>query len=191
MNTYGRGNPEVERVIAEMNALNAAIQAAHPEHAREARAMVRAVEAQWPVPRTVADFTVRASMARITGSEAPTGEPERTTGEACTWPVRAFELVSLAWLAWSRGDAARAHHHIERWVAEAAMPENLNNSDSAIQAFAVALWGNAVEALVDGRVDDARRFYGRVYEVGSSFGTESHPTVLWTMAASFFVTPEG
>lgn len=190
MNTYGRGNPEVERVIAEMNALNAAISAPTPELAREAQAMVRAVEAQWPAPRTVADFTVRASMARITGSKAPAGEPERTVGEPCTWSVRAFELIALAWLAWSRGDSERARHHIERWSAEAGRPENLNNSDSAIQSFAVALWANAIEALLEGRTDDSRRFYERVYEVGSSFGTESHPTVLWTMAASFF-TPGG
>jgi hypothetical protein len=188
MNTYGRGNPEVERVIAEMNALNAALQAEGPKLAAEAQAMVRAVENGWPEPRTVTDFTVRAAMARITGGAQLTGDPERA--EMPTWPVRAFELVALAWLAWSRGDTGQARHHIGRWLAESEMPENATGSDGAIQAFAVALWANAIEALIEGRTDDSRRFYERVYQVGSSFGTESHPTVLWTMAASFF-TPEG
>jgi hypothetical protein len=188
MNTYGRGNPEVERVIAEMNALNAALSACSPALAREAQGMVRAVEGAWPEPLTVADFTVRAAMARITGGSPPTGDPERTVMPP--WPMRAFELVALAWLAWSRGDMDLATHHIERWVAEAAMPENLSNSEGAIQGFAIALWANAIEALIEGRAEDSRRFYERVYQVGSSFGTESHPTVLWTMAASFF-TPEG
>lgn len=180
---YGRGDPEVERVISEMNALNAALSSDVPP--RQARAMIQEVERQWPTPRTVSDFTIRAAMARITGNAVPAGEPERTTGEAAAWSVRAFELVALAWLAWTRGETERARFWIRRWAAESADKMNLDR-EGAIQAFAVALWANAVEALVEERPFDARRFFRRVYEVGSSFGTESHPTVLWTMAASFF-----
>ncbi len=185
MSTYGRGNPEVERVIAEMNALNAAMTASTPVLAREAQAMVRGVENAWPSPVTVSDFTIRAAMSRITGTTAPSGEPARTTGEEAVWAVRAFELVALAWLAWSRGDERRARFMIEQWSRESEDKTNLTE-EGAIQAFAVALWANAIEALINGRTEDARRFFRRVYEVGSSFGTESHPTVLWTMAASFF-----
>ena len=151
--------------------------------------MVRAVETAWPMPVSVTDFTVRAAMSRITGTVAPSGEPERTTGEAAVWAVRGFELIALAWLAWSRGDERRARFMIEQWSREGEDKTNLSE-EGAIQAFAVALWANAIEALIEGRPEDARRFFRRVYEVGSSFGTESHPTVLWTMAASFF-TPEG
>jgi hypothetical protein len=185
MSTYGRGNPEVERVIAEMNALNAAIQASDPRLAREAQGMVRAVEATWPEPRTVSDYAIRTAMARITGNPLPTGEPERTTGEATIWAVRAFELIGLAWLAWTRNDPQRARFWIGRWSIEGEDKTKLD-SEGAIQAFAVALWANAIEALIDNRTDDARRFFRRVFDVGSSFGTESHPTVLWTMAGSFF-----
>lgn len=185
MNTFGRGNPEVELVIAEMNAVNAAISAPTPLLAREAQNMVRAVEAQWPATTTVADFTIRAAMSRITGSPPPAGEPVRTSGEAAVWSVRAFELVALSWLAWTRNDPQGARFWIQRWSSEGEDKTKLSE-EGAIQAFAVALWANAIEALVEGRTDDAKRFFNRVYEVGSSFGTESHPTVLWTMAASFF-----
>jgi len=186
--TFGRGNPEVERVISEMNALNAAIKASTPALAREARSMVRAVEAQWPEPQTVSEFVIRAAMAEITGSALPTGEPTRTTGEAADWATRSFELVGLAWLAWVRGDVDRARFWIGRYATEGEDKTNLSEG-GAIQVFAVAIWALAIEALIDNRPEDAHRFYRRVFEVGSSFGTESHPTVLWTMAASFFVTP--
>lgn len=183
--TYGRGNPEVERVIAEMNAVNAILSSSTPT--RDAQQMVRAIEAQWPTPHTVPEFVLRAAMARITGSAAPVGEPERTSEPV--WSTRAFELIALAWLAWSQGDPSRAHFFIARWSTEGSEKTHLDDK-GAIQAFAVALWACAVEALVEGRREDSLRFFKRVYEVGSNFGTESHPTVLWTMAASFF-TPEG
>jgi hypothetical protein len=187
MMTYGRGDPEVERVISEMNALNAALDSKIP--ATTAQDMVRAVEAAWPATSSVADFAIRAAMSKITGSAPPLGEPVRTSGEEAVWPIRGFELVATSWLAWTRGDVERARFWIGRWATEQAEETHLDDS-GAIQAWAVTLWANAIEALIEGRADDARRFFRRVYEVGSSFGTESHPTVLWTMAASFF-TPGG
>ena len=139
---------------------------------------------------TMADFAIRAAMSRITGSAPPIGQPVRTSGEEAVWSVRGFELIATAWIAWTRGDTNRARYWIRHWSNEQSeMLSNLDDS-GAIQAWAVTLWANAVEALVEERPDDARRFFRRVYEVGSSFGTESHPTVLWTMAASFF-TPAG
>jgi len=189
MNTFGRGDPEVERVIAEVNALNAAIAADSPALAGEARNMVREVEAKWPETRTFSGFVIRAAMSRITGSTPPTGEPDRTTGDEAEWAVRAFELVGLAWLAWSRGENSRAQFWITQWGRESATQTQLSEA-GAIQAFTVALWANAIEALIENRTEDSQRFFRRVHDVGSSYGTESHPTILWTMAASFF-TQEG
>jgi hypothetical protein len=186
MSTYGRGNPEVERVIAEMNALNAVLRASSAAEVREAQSMVRNVERVWPDPRTVSDFVIRTAMARITEGILPSGEP--VLADSPAWSERAFELVGLSWLAWARMDLARARFWIERWSAEASDKANLDRQ-GAIQSFAVALWANAVEGLVEGRQDDVRRFFNRVYHVGSNYGTESHPTVLWSMAAS--LTPAG
>lgn len=186
---YGRGNPEVERVMAEMAALRAVIHSDTTALAHEAQAMVRAVESTWPATNTVTDFTIRAAMARITGSPMPSGQPQRTTGEAAVWAVRAFELVASAWIDWVQGDLTGSRFWLEQWARESADKTNLSK-DGAIQAFAVALWANAIEALIEGRPADALRFFKRVEEVGGNFGTESHPTVLWTMAASFF-SPEG
>jgi len=185
MNTFGRGDPEVERVIAEVNALNAAIAADSPALAREARGMVREAEAKWPETGTFSGFIIRAAMSRITGSTPPTGEPTRTSGEDTEWAVRAFELVGLAWLAWSRGENPRARFWISQWTRESATQTNLSE-EGAVQAFTVGLWANAIEALIEDRTLDAQRFFRRVHDVGSSYGTESHPTILWTMAASFF-----
>jgi hypothetical protein len=187
MNTYD-ANPEVKRIIEEMNALNAVLRATTPEQATEAREKVRTVENSWPEPVTIPDFVLRASMSRITGTVAPQGNP--ALSEDAPWSTRAFELVSLAWLAWSRNDNPKATNHIVEW-AEGRKAKNLTSvtKEGAVQAYCVSLWSTAVTALLTGNMEEARRHYRRVYEVGSSFGTESHPVILWTRAATF--TPVG
>lgn len=189
MNTYGRGNPDVERVIAEMNALNAVMKAMlqSPSLSQEAQDMVRVVERQWPTPRTVSEFTIRAAMARITGSGNPVGDP---TPEGSVWATRSFELVALAWLAWSRNDPERARAQLAQWDHEVGRRDEGLSEQGAIEMFAVSFWASAIKALTEHQIDAAKMYFRRVYEVGSNFGTESHPTVLWTFAASFF-TPEG
>jgi len=96
----------------------------------------------------------------------------------------------MSWLAWSRGDTDRADFWLGRWNAESGDHSQVVGREGAVEEFTIAMWACAVEALMEGRPEDARRFYERIHEVGSSFSTESHPAILWSMAASFF-TPGG
>jgi hypothetical protein len=185
MSTYEH-SPEVKRIIEEMNALNAVLTATTPTLRVEAREKVRSVEAASPEPATVEEVVLRTAMSRIAGTDPPGVTPKLTEG--APWVMRAFELIGLAWLAWARGDAGEATSCIVEWAEE----EEARNSsvteyirDGAVQLYSVSLWATAVSNLLAGRTEEARRYYQRVHDVGASFGTESHPVILWTMAASF------
>lgn len=183
MDTYD-ANPEVKHIIEEMNALNATLRATTPEMVTEAREKVRAILSASPEPVSVSDFVLRAAMSKITGMPAPQGAPEPVEG--ASWSMRAFELVGLAWLAWSRGDPLKATALITVWTEGEELKARTGPSqEGAVQAYSVSLWATAIAALLAGNMEDARRLYRRVHDVGSSFGTESHPVILWTMAATF------
>ena len=193
MNAYSH-SPEVQRIIDEMNALNAVLRATTPELATEAQEKVRAILAHSPPPSTVPDFVLRTAMSKITNQEAPRETPKLS--ENAPWSTRAFELIGLAWLAWSHSDNLKAIDHIVEWADGSRHTEQWGpslgtadmtkvNQEGAVQAYCVSLWGTAVAALLAGNMENARRYYRRVYDVGSSFGTESHPIILWTLAATF------
>ena len=183
MSTY-EPSSDVKRIIEEMNALNAVLTASTPTQVEEARALVRAVERTLPEPVTVSETVLRAAMSKITGSPAPAGTPLPT--EDTSWDSKAFELVGLAWLAWLRGDPTKATACLVVWTDGEEMKNQMDQSrKGAVQAYTVSLWATAIASLLAGNKEEARKFYHRVHDVGSSFGTESHPVILWTMAAIF------
>jgi hypothetical protein len=184
-------SPEVRQIIEEMNALNSVLTASTPILMSEAREQVRAIEAASPVPVTVLDFVLRAAMSRITGTKPPSVAPEPSEG--APWTTRAFELVGHAWLAWARGDMKGAVNRIAEYAEgeedyrDAKETEPIR--EGAVQLYSISLWATAIMGLLSGNMEEARRFYQRVHDVGASFGTESHPVILWTLAATF--TPAG
>lgn len=177
----GRGNPEVERILTEMDALNTTLRAVFTnlEGFPDALRLVRQSYGTRGKPETLDDFVVLVAMARILGARAPTSPPvllEEPEGEA-----RVTETIALAWVDWAAGRASEGARRLRE-----LSPATPNES---IHMLALRNWAAAVEALTANADHEARRCFQRAYEIGASFGTDSHPVVLWTMAASFFPKP--
>lgn len=51
--------------------------------------------------------------------------------------------------------------------------------------MAMGFWLEALEALANEDLSEARRLWGRALDVGEHFSTDSHLTVSWTFAATF------
>lgn len=97
---------------------------------------------------------------------------------------RRFEEVAQAWLSWSDGNAAVV---VPNETKSAAAGGGLN-------LMAYNLWAVAVQALIDGELSEAERFYRRLLELGSQYDIEHFRAIQWTYAASFFhsgLTSEG
>lgn len=96
---------------------------------------------------------------------------------------RRFEEAARAWLTWSNNGKTE----VPSETKSAAAGGGLN-------LMAYNLWAVAVQALIDGEVTEAERFYRRLLELGSQYDIEHFRVIKWTYAASFFhsgLTSEG
>lgn len=178
----GRGNPEVERIITEMDALNTALRARDPQDIESAVALVRHLRETRGEPETFEEFMILACMQKILGEPIVTMPPkERPLG------VMEYEAIGLAWVAWAADRPNEAFNRVRGLMGEPE-PGTLGGT-GAIQTMTLHYWARGIEALAVGAKAEAERLFRRAAEVGSSFGTDSHPVVLWTMAASFFPKP--
>ena len=66
--------------------------------------------------------------------------------------------------------------------------EEPEEDDKAVETLSLNFWAKAIEMLVIGRSEDARRFFERANEVGANYGTRTNPSICWTYATSFFMT---
>lgn len=169
-------DPEVVAVLAEMEAVSAAVRSIEdPTEVPNALRLVQEARSTRLHPRTVEEFTLLTAMSKILGLQGPDDPPKQDP--TLPWEERATAHLSLAWSAWTRGRPEEASAHLQLVRAP---------KQTSTHGMALGFWAKAIEALLEGKADVARRFFRRTYEVGSSVGTESHPVVLWTMAASFF-----
>ena len=186
---------ELPNIIAEMNALNAVLRALdQPQELPNALRLVRTVWTTFPTPQTVDAWVIGVAMATLLG------EPPKKCLDPITlpppiaepWTMHIFEHTAFAWGAWTQGDARVAQYWIRSIRAD--VPDKEGPVDEArpgaVHRLALEEWANAVMALTQGQTSEAKRFFKRASEVGQSFGTESHPVILWTMAASL-AAPQG
>jgi hypothetical protein len=182
---FGEGDPEVKRIIAEMNALNTALQALdNPQEVPNALRLVRQVRETHLEPETFEGFVILVAMSKIVAAQAPTNPPRLLLGHP--WTTHVFEQVGLAWVAWTAQRSPEALRCIYRLRDVQKERELGEDRSGAIQLLALYDWARAVEALANEMPTEAERFFKRATAIGASFGTESHPVVLWTMAASLF-----
>lgn len=122
---------------------------------------------------------ITTSLRMIAGDsvpQKPLGNPSQTSAEE-----HLIETASLAWLGWASGqDPGRASREVAR------LQETPPESTGALHRATLSLWLSAIERLADEDLPEARRLWKRAIEIGSSLGTESHPAILWSYAASFF-----
>ena len=174
-------DPTLQGMLAEMDAQGAAERACDgtgsPVEARMAIQGALELLENIGEPEGLADRVCRASMRHVLrqNSVEELGEPVESPSEE-----HFFESVALAWMGWLQGRRSR----VDRFLGTRAAPQDQNVG--AIHQMALTYWRDAVEKLVLGERDEARRCWQRALEVGSSFGTESHPVILWTYIASFF-----
>jgi tetratricopeptide (TPR) repeat protein len=99
------------------------------------------------------------------------------------WSQRAFESLAIGWMRWMTNGDKGVLHYISRMSEDE--PEE---DDKAVETLSLNFWAKAIEMLVIGRSDDARRFFERANEVGANYGTRTNPSICWTYATSFFMT---
>ena len=122
----------------------------------------------------------RLAMQRILGT-APlsleTASPDESDEEAYL-----FDTVALTWAGWltQSEDRKRLKRNGVR------LRKGPKGSTGAVTRMALLFWMEAVERLLEGDRTEARRLWCRSLEVGSNFGIEAHPTILWTYLATFW-----
>jgi len=191
---------ELQGVLAEMDAQGAAERAvegqASPEEAR--LAVQGALEMAGP-PEDFASFVEQTAMRSILGGPKLTSTSTRTQEDGpspgyvrdpqgSSPETRLFEKTAQLWLTWLQGDCLRASEILPPLRKEAHQGGPL--ASGAVHRRVLLIWLDAVEKLLLEDREAARRLWRRALDVGSSFGTESHPTILWAYIATFFPTEE-
>ena len=122
----------------------------------------------------------RLAMQCILGSVPPsleTVQPDESDEE-----VFLFDTVALTWVGWLTQSEDRKR--LKRYGVR--LRKGPKGSTGAVTRMALQLWMDAVERLLEGDRTEAQRLWCRALEVGSSFGIEAHPTILWTYLATFW-----
>lgn len=173
----------VSRVAHEMGALQAALQAVERRGSREhARLLGRTYLGRLD-PQTVEEHVIEAAIQRILGQSV--GDFEVTPDRA-SWETYVAETIALAWHAWASNDNDRAITLVRELRASQKRKESFVGQTGAIHLLTLYFWSQAVHLLAVHDRPGARRFFKRAIEMGSQFGTDSHPMISWAYAASFF-----
>lgn len=181
--------PEVARVAHEMAALQAALlvveQAAAP---KQARLLVRTYLAHLD-PATTEERVIEAALRRILGKEV-TKPPHEAKAPppplSVDWEAHVADVVSFAWSSWAANDNKRAVDAVKGLRGRRKSREAFSGRTGAIHLLTLSFWSQATLLLIEEDRIGAKRFFKRALELGSQFGTESHPMISWAYAASFF-----
>jgi hypothetical protein len=128
------------------------------------------------------DRVIQTALCRIAQKPLPV-VPKQPETNVC-FEQRSIETTAQAWLVWASGNepgfVAREHARLQeessRWTTGAG----------ALHRATLGIWFDAIERLDAGDFPEAKRLWNRAIALGSSLGTESHPAILWSYAASFF-----
>jgi hypothetical protein len=183
-NRFGEIPPEVARVAHEMEALQTALLVADGRgNRKEAQLMARTYLARLE-PSTTEEIVIEASLNRILGH--PCAKRAKMP-PLLPWEAHVADSTALAWTAWNAKDNERAVELVKALRStRRKRREPLKEKVGAIHLLTLSFWGEATLHLVQGERRGAQRFFKRALELGSQFGTESHPMISWAYAASFF-----
>ncbi len=179
--------PSVNRVAHEMNALQAAqLVVERGVDRAEALVLCRTYLGRLE-PRTVEDRVIEGALKLILKREI--GYPAVEANRAVKWESYVAEVVGIAWLAWASGNCDDAFAAVRRLRSKQKRKESFAGETGAIHLMTLYWWSQAVLLLRKGDRTQARRFFKRAIEMGAQFGTDSHPMISWSYAASFFHEP--
>lgn len=175
--------PEMQSIYAEMDAQGTAKRVMDGESIpEEARLAIQGALDLAEEPTSFAAAVDQAAMRSIL--QQPIGAlPQPTPG--LDPENQLFEAIALLWLGWLKGSPQTP----EMYAAlrrEASQVED--GSPGAIHRKTLILWINAMEDLLRGNRVTSLYLWRRALDLGSSFGTESHPTLFWAHTATFFPT---
>lgn len=94
-------------------------------------------------------------------------------------PKTDFDLACFAWL---NLENASARHWFERLDP---IFEDGSSETESIKAQELRLWVQAMEAFEQGERKTSKRFWSQAVKISGSFGTDAHPVIAWTYAATF------
>lgn len=134
-------------------------------------------------PRTYSEEVIEAAMQLIVGEDiVALDEPLLRR----PWEAYVSDATGCAWVDLARGKTALAAREIRRLRKRPIPREPAASRSGAIHLLALYFWGEAILQLSSENRKSAHKFYRRALELGSQFGTESHPVISWTYAATFF-----
>lgn len=135
------------------------------------------------VPKTHDEEVIVAAMQLIAGEPIVALDEPRPRRP---WEAYVSDVTGCAWVDWARGKTALAAREIRRLRKHPVPREPAASRSGAIHLLALYFWGEAILQLSSKNRKSAHKFYRRALELGSQFGTESHPVISWTYAATFF-----
>ncbi len=172
-------NPEVAGLLLESEALSSALACCTKAggHPKKARDLVRKAS-QCHQMCDVQDYVVKCAMTKILG-RVPRALSFITREDVTS--ARTFIRIAQDWITWvSVGSKPPLPTKIPKVLREDTL------HGGAIEEIVLDFWASAVQALLQKDLLEARKFFERASDVGSSYGIEINHSIQWTYAASFF-----
>lgn len=176
-------SPVVQQLMAEADALSAVLSCVEGGPGGRERAAQLVEDAyRGHDDRSPEGVLTLFAMERVVGFSH--GDPPRTPPVERPYDRHLFEMVALAWIRWATGtDLDRAREDLQKLGEDGGYQPH----GGALHMMALRPWQMAVEALIRGDRQEARRLFKRATELGSQCGTETNPSIQWAYAATFFV----
>lgn len=174
--------PTLDRIVHEMDALSAATEMAEGRgDAEEARRLCRTY--LWRMePETTEEAVTMAALQRIL-KRPVTAEVSDLV--PAPWEDHVADLAAVAWTAWAASDRLKAEAVLFTLKSKRRQDQGVFTAEGgALHLLTLYFWTDATAALIQEDNPGARRFFRRALDLGSQFGTASHPMISWAYAAS-------
>jgi hypothetical protein len=175
-------SPAVEQLIAESEALTAVLACVEGTGNREEADRLVEQALRGHSDASLEGVLTQFAMERIVGEAhgaVPQVEPASEPFER-----QLFETTALAWIRWATGTELERAQGALRDLQEV---DGYQPQGGALHLMTLRPWQLAVEALLGGNSQEARRLFKRSTELGGQCGTETNPAVQWTYASSFYL----
>lgn len=142
----------------------------------EALQLVEQLHRTQPV-ETPEDLLTWYAMGKILGEPLPSPARfdlrEDEDNEAAL-----YQTTAWAWMTWASGSKTKPFDELADL--------DLHTENKIIHFLALSNWTAAVQHLLKDNWSEAKRRYRRAVDVGSSFGTDTSTSILWSYGATFF-----
>lgn len=168
---------DIEVVQAEGKALYAALSIVENGFNPQAKKAIDVFRQNFPLEDSIEGLAKSAALELINGS-VPRGEPLSVL-DSLSLQLNDYEVLCLLWTQWAIDLSVR-----EKAIQE--VPPLRHNFGGELEHLALQQWRHALRALFLQDLPSAKKFYSRATQLGSEYGTQSHLTIQWTYAATFF-----